>query len=174
MEWLLLFLSRLLEVFGRGLDSELLKNIVLVFPTSMYLRHRISAVQRDNFEKFVVFSKCTKLYHLDEYLERKHGTVVPKQCSNILFPLGKAKLCRTKLVNKVILKNGITRFYPLKVYCSKSIISQLESILGRTGILELCEEWRTRLVDKDMMGMRGKISSGEMKVASLTLNAVMA
>lgn len=174
MEWLLLFLSRLLEVFGRGLDSELLKNIVLVFPTSMYLLHRISAVQRDNFEKFVVFSKCTKLYHLDECLERKHGTVVPKQCSNILFPLGKAKLCRTKLVNKVILKNGITRFYPLKVYCWKRIISQLESILERTGILELCEEWRARLVDKDMMGMRGKISSGEMKVASLTLNAVMA
>ena len=151
VEWLLLFLSRFLEVFGRGLDSELMKNIVLVFPTSIYLLHRISAVQRDNFEKFVVCSKCTKLYHLDECLERKHGTILPKQCSNILFPLGKAKLCGTKLVNKVILKNGITRFYPLKVYCWKSIIDQLESILERTGIPELCEEWRTRLVDEDIL-----------------------
>ena len=128
-----------------------MKNIVLVFPTSIYLLHRISAVQRDNFEKFVVCSKCTKLYHLDECLERKHGTVLPKQCSNILFPLGKAKLCGTKLVNKVILKNGITRFYPLKVYCWKSIIDQLESISERTGIPELCEEWRTRLVDEDIL-----------------------
>ena len=107
VEWLLLFLARFVEVFGGGLDSELLKNIILVFPTSMYLLHRISAVQRDNFEKFLVCSKCTKLYHLDECLERKHGTVLPKRCSNILFPLGKAKLCGTKLVNKVILKNGI-------------------------------------------------------------------
>ena len=122
-------------MFGRRLDSELLKNIVLVFPTSMYLLHRISAVQRDNFEIFVVSSNCTKLYHLDDCSE----------CSNILFPLCKVKLCGTKLVNKVIQKNGITRSYPLKVYCWKSIISQLESIL------ELCEEWRTRLVDKDII-----------------------
>ena len=106
-------------MFGRGLDSELLKNIVLVFPTSMYLLHRISAVQRDNLEIFVVSSNCTKLYHLDDCLE----------CSNILFPLDKVKLCGTKLVNKVIQKNGITRSYPLKVYYWKSIISQLESIL---------------------------------------------
>ena len=151
VEWLLLFLARFVEVFGGGLDSELLKNIILVFPTSMYLLHRISAVQRDNSEKFLVCSKCTKLYHLDECLERKHGTVLPKGCSNILFPLGKTKLCGTKLVNKVILKNGITKFYPLKVYCWKSIISQLESILERTGIPELCEEWRTRLVDEDIL-----------------------
>ena len=82
-----------------------------------------------NFEKFVVCSKCTKLYHLDEYLERNHGTVFPKKCTNILFPLGKAKRCGNKLVNKVILKNGVTEFYPLRVYCWKSIISQLENIL---------------------------------------------
>ena len=73
-------------------------------------------------------------------LERKFGTVLPKQCSNILFPRGKAKHCGTKLVNKVILKSGATRFYPLKVYYWKSIISQLESILQRTGILEICEQ----------------------------------
>lgn len=51
-----------------------------------------------------------------------------------------------KAVNKVILKNGITRFYPLKVYCWKSIISQLESILQRGGFPDLCEHWRSRQV----------------------------
>ena len=32
------------------------------------------------------------------------------------------------------------------MYCWKSIISQLESILQRTGIPELCEQWRRREV----------------------------
>lgn len=103
------------------------------------------------FEKFVVCSKCATLYHLDECLERKHETVIPKKCSNILFPLGKAKHCNTKLVNKVILKNGITRFYPLKVYCWKSIISQLESILQRERFPDLCEHWRSRQVKESVL-----------------------
>ena len=70
----------------------------------------------------------------------------PKKCSNVVFPQGRAKHCGSKLVNKVILKNDVTKCYPLKVYCWKSIISQLESILQRTGIPELCEQWRRREV----------------------------
>jgi len=91
-------------------------------------------------EKFVVCSKCTKLYHLDECIERKHGTILPRHCTNIIFPLGKAKHRGNKIVNQVILKNGVTKFYPIKVYCWKSIISQLEDILQRTGMPELCEQ----------------------------------
>ena len=74
----------------------------------------ISNLKRDEFEKFVVCSKCAKLYHLDECVERKHGTVLQRKCSNILFSLGKAKHCGNKPVNKVILKHGVTKFYPLK------------------------------------------------------------
>ena len=88
---------------------------------------------------------------MDECLERKHGTVLPKKCTNILFPHGKAKHCGNKLVNKVILKNGVTKFYPLKVYCWKSIVSQLENILQRAGMTELCEHWRTRQVGESAL-----------------------
>ena len=75
---------------------------------------KISNLKGDEFEKFVVCPKRTKLYHLDECLERKHGTVLPKKCTNILSPIGKAKHCGNKLVDKVILKNGVTKFYPVK------------------------------------------------------------
>jgi len=112
---------------------------------------RIANLKRDDFEKFVVCSKCAILYHLDECLERKHGTLTPKRCSNILFPLGKAKHCNAKLVNEVILRNGITKFYPLKVYCWKSIISQLESILQREGFPDVCEHWRSRQVKDSVL-----------------------
>lgn len=146
VQWILAFPGRFVQSLGYGLDSEFFSNFVLFFPTTIYMLQRIANLKRDDFEKFVVCSKCAKLYHLDECLERKHGTVIPMRCSNILFPLGKAKHCNTKLVNKVILKNGITRFYPLKVYCWKSIISQLESILQREGFPDLCEHWRSRQV----------------------------
>lgn len=112
---------------------------------------KISNLKRDEFEKFVVCSKCTKLYHLDECFERRHGTVLPKKYTNILFPLGKAKHCGNRLVNKVILKNGVTKYYPLKIYCWKSIISQLENILQRAGMTELCEHWRKRQVGESVL-----------------------
>lgn len=54
-------------------------------------------------------------------------------------------------MNKVILKNDATKFYPLKVHCWKSIISQLESILQKTGMPKACEQWRTRLVEEDTL-----------------------
>ena len=54
-------------------------------------------------------------------------------------------------MNKVILKNGVTKFYPLKVYCWKNIISQLENILQRAEMTELCEHWRTRQVGESVL-----------------------
>ena len=129
VQWILSFLGRFLQTLGYWLNSEFFSNFVLFFPTIIYMLQRIGNLKRYDFDKFVVCSKCPKMYHLDECLERKHGTVLLKRCSNILFPLGKARHCNTKLVDKVILKNGIlTKFYPVKVYCWKSVISQLESI----------------------------------------------
>jgi hypothetical protein len=40
------------------------------------------------------------------------------------------------------MRNGVVKFYPLKVYCFKSIICELERILQREGIPDKCEEWR--------------------------------
>ena len=118
VEWLFTFLGRFLQMLCYGLDSEFFNCLMLFFPTSIYMLHRISNYKRDEFEKFVVCSKCTKLYHLDECIERKHETILPKRCTNI-FPLGKAKHCGNKLVIKVILKNGVTNFILLKYTVGK-------------------------------------------------------
>ena len=158
VEWLLFFLGKFLQTLSYGLSSEFFTSFMMYFPTSIYMLYRISCLKRDEFEKFVVCSKCTKLYHLDECLERKHGTVLPKRCTNVFFPLGRAKHCGSKLVDKVILKNGVTKFYPVKVYCWKSLVSQMENILQRTGLPELCEQWRTRQVEE---GVLSDIYDGE-------------
>ena len=90
VEWLLTFLGRFLQTLNYGLNSDFFSNLMLFFPSTIYMLQKISNLKRDEFEKFVVCSKCAKLYHLDECLERKHGTALPRRCcSNILFPLGK-------------------------------------------------------------------------------------
>ena len=159
VEWLLFFLGKFLQTLSYGLSSEFFTSFMMYSPTSIYMLYRISCLKRDEFEKFVVCSKCTKLYHLDECLERKHGTVPPKRCTNVFFPLGRAKHHGSKLVDKVILKNGVTKFYPVKVYCWKSLVSQMENILQqRTGLPELCKQWRTRQVEE---GVLSDIYDGE-------------
>ena len=90
VEWLLTFLGRFLQTLNYGPNSDFFSNLMLFFPSTIYMLQKISNLKRDEFEKFVVCSKCAKLYNLDECLERKHGTVLPTRCcSNILFPLGK-------------------------------------------------------------------------------------
>lgn len=44
-----------------------------------------------------------------------------------------------------------TVFYPYKIYCFNSIIDQLDSILKRPGITDLCERWRNRTVRSGFM-----------------------
>ena len=178
VEWLLAFLGRFLQTLSFGLDSEFFSNLMLLFPTTIYMLHRISNLKRDEFEKFVVCSKCAKLYHLDECLKRKYGTILSKKCSNILFPQGKAKHCGSKLVNKVILKNGATKFYPLKVYCWKSIISQLESILQEQEFPNFANsgeqgKLKSLCLVMSMVEKCGRISSGKMVVTSSIWSADM-
>ena len=74
------------------------------------------------------------------------------------FSLGRAKHCGSKLVDKAIVKNVVTKLYPAKVYCGKSLVSQMESILQQTGLPELCEQWRTRQVEE---GVLSDIYDGE-------------
>ena len=150
VEWLLAFLGRFLQTLSFGLDSEFFSNLMLLSPTNIYMLHRISNLKRDEFENLLsapnVQSCIIWMNALKESMEQfSQGSAV-----TFCFPKGKQST-GSKLVNKVILKNGATKFYPLKVYCWKSIISQLESILQRTGIPELCEQWRTRQVEESVL-----------------------
>lgn len=82
VEWLLAFLGRFLQTMNYGLGSEFLGNLILFFPTTIYMLHRISNLKRD---EFVVCPKCAKLYHLDECIERKHGTILSKSVQTLFF-----------------------------------------------------------------------------------------
>ena len=50
--------------------------------------------------------------------------------------------CGSKLVQKVILKIGLPKYYSLKAYCYKSVlIDVLETCLKHPNFEEACEHW---------------------------------
>ena len=64
---------------------------------------------------------------------------------------GRNRECGTALARKVILGSGKVCFYPPKLYCFNSVIDQIEGLLKRPEVPEMCEQWREREVDDNIM-----------------------
>lgn len=56
-------------------------------------------IDRDNFERYIVSLKCTKLYRPDDCLRRVGNQVLPIVCDNILSKRKKA--CGSKLIKRL-------------------------------------------------------------------------
>ena len=64
---------------------------------------------------------------------------------------GHNRECGTALARKVILGSGKVCFYPHKLYCFNSVIDQIEGLLKRPEVPEMCEQWREREVEDNIM-----------------------
>ena len=147
------FLTCVASVIPSGAGGDLVMSLAALVPLTMYSVRNILGIDRDNFEKYVVCPKCTKLYRPEDCLRRVGDQVQPIVCDNIQFPRSRRrKPCGSKLVKKVILKNGTPKYYPLKVYCFKSVIDTLEKFLKRPNFEKACEHWRHRETDDQLYG----------------------
>lgn len=81
---LLKFLISWLKVLGVEISSEVFENVLLIFPGSLYLVRQFLNLDRDNFNKFVVCPKCTKLYKYDSCLEMVNGRQVAKSVLTLI------------------------------------------------------------------------------------------
>jgi len=151
IEWLLRFFFQFLHTVGLTCNSEFLIKMALMFPSSLYLARQFIKFDRDNFTKYAVCPKCCTLYHLDDCTKYIGNQVVPKLCPVKPYPKGRTKECGASLARKVTLASGKICFYPHKLYCFSSIINQVETLLKRSGIPEMCEEWRSRHVEEGLM-----------------------
>jgi len=150
LEWLLRFFSKFFFVVG--LQSDFVAGIAAIFPGSLYLMRKYIGIDRDSFTRYVVCPKCTKLYRPEECTKIVNGQQVALRCTNML-PFRKQKVeCGHQLVKEVKLTSGKTMFYPLKVYCYRSVIETLEKFVKRNGFTEKCESWRNREVNENEYG----------------------
>lgn len=128
LAWLLKFFVSWLKVLGVEISNEVFENLLLSFQASLYLVRQFLNLDRDDFNKFVVCPKCTKLHKYDSCLEMINNRQVAKKCSNKYYSRRKKMVCNTNMVPRVTLQNGKTCFYPIRYYCARSIIEELEKI----------------------------------------------
>ena len=149
LEWLLRFMFQFLHLMGITCNSEHLSQMALMFPSSLYLLRKFVMFKRDDFVKFAVCPKCSSLYNLENCTRKVGENIVSNICSN--KPFKKSRECGAQLAKKVILSCGKVCFYPYKLYCFNSVIEQVERLLKRPGVPEMCEQWREREVNEDIL-----------------------
>ncbi|XP_078670900.1 uncharacterized protein LOC144911017 isoform X2 [Branchiostoma floridae x Branchiostoma belcheri] len=124
--------------------------------SSLYMTWKFLGLNRDNFTKCCVCPDpwCGKLFAIDKLSEITNGVEKPRRCDNIRKVRGRPVRCNTLLARQVITSvSGVRKYYPLKVYCVKSIIETLESFVKRKGFEEKCEQWRSRgMSDSELLG----------------------
>jgi len=122
-------------------SSHLLLQIHQNFPLSLRaLRQRFS-VNRSVTE-FVVCTKCSTLYKLEDCTEKSGNDVVSRKCSFPDHPQRSRRApCGNVLMKKI--KYGTQfKLVPRKTFLYNSGSSALKSILLRPGMLTKCNEWR--------------------------------
>ena len=151
LEWLLRSMFQFLHAVGITCNTEYLCQMALMLPSSLYLLRQFVNLKRDNFVKFAVCPKCASLYKLESCTRHVGGQIVSNICSHKPFKKGSKGECGTALARKVVLGSGKVCFYPHKLYCFNSIIDQVEALLKRPGLPEMCEQWRERQIDDNIV-----------------------
>ena len=151
LEWLLRFMFQFFHTIGVTCKCEYLCQMAVMFPSSLYLLQKFVKLKRDNFVKFAVCPKCSSLYDLENYTRQVGGRTVSSICTSRPFKRGQKGECGEPLARKVILNSGKVCFYPFKVYCFNSVIEQLEQLLKRPGVPEMCEQWHEHQVEENIV-----------------------
>ena len=162
LAWLLKFLFQFLRVLNVHISDYAIESLVAAFPTSIYMVRQCLKLDRDDFAKYVVCRKCYNCYEYGECLSEVNGKHVAKRCSNKLYSGGKAHLCNSQLVKKVMLKDNVTKFYPLHYYCFNSVINALERLVTKPGFPQKCEEWREDATSENLDGIMTDVYQGKL------------
>ena len=107
-------------------------------------------ISKDEFEKYVICSKCCSLYTYKECLQTSvSGQISPKSCNHIAFrhhPMPSMRRpCGHNLLKQVITKAD-KKYYPYKTYCYYPLSKSISSVLGQHDLLDQCEHWRKRVI----------------------------
>ena len=146
LDWLLQFLFQFIKVLSDLSGCQYLQELLCLVPSSLYLLRTFASFDRDNFTKYAVCSKCSKLYNMKDCTEIDHwGRRVIKHCQQKKY--ARSIPCGAPLAKKVLLINGREEFYPLKVYCNNSVKGKLKEMLQREKNPQLCESWRDRYLN---------------------------
>ena len=126
--------------FTEIIKEDSLHEVANNFPDTLQKAHKISHIDRDNFQKYIVCQQCHCTYPCDQ-LSRLTGMDKTLKCSFVTFPRHPQKhmrsLCQFSLVKIVKITFGKETFRPIKLFCYKSIVQSIAEMVQKPGILDL-------------------------------------
>ncbi len=145
IDWLLRFISAIFKAMA--FLSPRVGALSEAVPRSFYRfkRHMVTFVPDfESFDKNVACRQCFSLYTFSLYtggecLDRQSV----KKCSFKPFPM--SEKCNTPLLKTIVSSSGKCRHYPYLFFCSKSIISSLQTLIFNSNFMQECESTRTQI-----------------------------
>ena len=68
-------LQKILQMINSYLKSQVLQELIAVFPVTLYRARKMIGSNRDAFEKFVVCNKCDSIYNYEEAYRVHNGNL---------------------------------------------------------------------------------------------------
>ncbi len=141
---LLGFIQHYFKMFGATNPAFL--ELSPMIPGSIYMAYKLTGLDKvtEGFDRLVVCPKCnaTKPFK-DCFSLDRFGNKIPSKCCSPVYIRNKySGKCGEDLLHSTVGKGSTTKLVPRKVYCTKSISTQLETFLSRPGYEELCNSWR--------------------------------
>ena len=149
----LFYFFRLLDALGK---HSIIKSFVDWWPYSVSKAKRMLKLGHAfKIIEYVVCPYCCAVYNLEDCYEKCGSQIVQKQCKRIMFPnhpqTSRRKECGAQLVRRVQHKKRVS-LVPLRVLCYNSIITSLQRLVTQPNFLRICEHWKTRENDNDLLG----------------------
>ena len=153
LELLLKFLKSFIGALTEKYPA--LGSLAAAVPASLYLLHKMLGTNEETFLKYVICIKCKSLYKFENCFERIRGVNESKRCNHVANPNHRLqqyrKPCDQLLLMKIQSIHGKITLYPFKTYCYKPLKTSIQELIQRKNLEEICEEWRNRKTDKDVM-----------------------
>ena len=139
IEVLLKIVGYLLSMLQLALQSNSMANIVEMYPNTLHRARKLVGFDKDNFSKFVVCPKCTKLHTYEQAYAIVNGRKESRLCGYVMYPNHPQERFRTPcgspLMKTVVSVDGKrNNIYPYKIFCYQSLKTSLQRLLKRKEI----------------------------------------
>ena len=145
------FFKGFFSVLGRY--CKILMEIAECLPCSLYTAKL--GINRPEFRKYVVCSKCHRIYFFSDCIEGPRTSRTSKMCTFRQFPSHPQERmqrpCGTVLLKSVELASGAKYLYPRLTYCYLGLKVSLQSLLQRPNFYESCNLWRSRQANEGLL-----------------------
>lgn len=145
---LLRFFKYFVLLIGKVFQSGSIAAAADCIPVTLNTVYKLVEVNKDSFIEYVVCPKCGSIYeYSDCVMVRANGEKESKVCCHVTMPNHPHRLQRVPC-GAVLLKKQRTKkrvhLTPIKVYPYRPLKGSIQQLLNRPGILEKCEQWRSR------------------------------